>query len=288
MATQAVRKALDRHGFYEDTEIELRLLLEAIYLKYRSDFRAYSMSSVRRRVALALEYFQLPSILRLQNLILQDSAAYDRLMQYLTVPTSEMFRDPTYYRALREKVVPILHTYPSIKVWIAGCSTGEELYSFAILLKEEGLLDRALIYATDINPQSLKRAANGIFTLEEIRKYTKNYQHSGGTKAFSDYYTIAMESAVFDPTLRANVVFADHSLVTDSVFAEAHLISCRNVLIYFNRDLQNDVFRLLHDSLAHRGFLGIGSKETLRFSNWHERFEDFVPAEKIYRRKGTV
>jgi len=180
--------------------------------------------------------------------------------------------------------VPLLRTYPSIKIWIAGCSTGEEVYSMAILLREEGLLDRTIIYATDINPTSLEKAKQGIFSLENVRAYNQNYLKAGGQRAFSDYYTGAYEYAIFDKTLRENVTFADHSLATDSVFSETQLISCRNVLIYFNKKLQDRAFGLFHDSLCHRGFLVLGSKETLDFSAYSKSFEALVKQERIYRK----
>lgn len=265
-------------------DIELRLLMEAIYLRYNHDFRDYTGASQKRRVAYALEQMQYRSISALQEQVLRDPEVFARLLQYLTIPVSEMFRDPSYFLALREHVVPVLHTYPSIKVWIAGCSTGEEVYSMAILLKEEGLLERALIYATDINPQSLEKARQGIFPAEAVRDYTANYQRGGGHRAFSDYYTAAYGGARFDPALRANVIFADHSLATDSVFAETQLVSCRNVLIYFNRRLQDRALGLFHDSLCHRGFLGLGSKESIDFSSYGERFDTVSRPDRIYRR----
>jgi chemotaxis protein methyltransferase CheR len=198
-----------------------------------------------------------------------------------------MFRDPSYFLCLRKEVLPILATYPSLKIWIAGCSTGEELYTMAIMLKEEGLLSRSVIYATDINPKSLAAAEDGYFRAEEIPKFTKNYQAAGGKYAFSDYYEVVSDRVVFNPELKAGVVFADHSLATDSVFAEVQLVSCRNVLIYFNRDLQDRAFELFRDSLAYRGFLGIGSKESIRFSSVHGAFDDFSAREKVYRKRAV-
>lgn len=272
----------------ETVDIELKLLIEGIYLKYKSDFRQYSLASMRRRVLLGMHRLGCGSISQLQDRILTDTAEYRRLLQYLTVPTTEMFRDPAYFRAIREQVVPILKTYPSVKIWVAGCSTGEELFSLAILLKEEELLARSIIYATDISLVSLEKAENGIFPMEQIQLYTSNYQKAGGKRAFSDYYQAAYGSAKFDSGLLSNVVFADHSLATDSVFAEVQLVSCRNVLIYFNRELQDRVFGLFRDSLSHRGFLGLGSKETLRFSPVAAAFEPFSAEQKIYRRKAAL
>jgi chemotaxis protein methyltransferase CheR len=269
---------------HDNTAIELRLLMEAIYLKYNHDFRDYTGASQKRRVLYALDQLDLPTISALQEKVLRDPALFAQLLQYLTIPVSEMFRDPAYFLALRRQVVPVLQTYPSIKVWVAGCSTGEEVYSLAILLREEGLLERALIYATDINPSSLDKARQGIFPLDAVRGFTANYQRAGGQRAFSDYYTAAYDAARFDPSLRANVIFADHSLATDSVFAETQLVSCRNVLIYFNRQLQDRALGLFHESLCHRGFLGLGSKESIDFSAYAERFSALSPAERIYRK----
>ena len=207
-----------------------------------------------------------------------------QLLQYLTIPVSEMFRDPEHFLAIRQEVVPVLKTYPSLKIWIAGCSTGEEVYSMAILLREEGLLDRTIIYATDINPRSLDKAKQGIFSMESIRGYTSNYQKAGGQRSFADYYTAAYDHAIFDKSLCENVTFADHSLATDSVFSETNLISCRNVLIYFNKNLQNRAFGLFHESLCHRGFLMLGSKETLDFSDYSKAFAPVFKQERIYRK----
>ena len=267
-----------------DSDIELRLLMEAIYLKYSYDFRDYTGASQKRRVLHALGQLGLPSISALQERVLRDAAVFTQLLQYLTIPVSEMFRDPAYFLALRRQVVPVLHTYPSLTVWVAGCSTGEEVFSLAILLREEGLLERTRIYATDINPASLEKARQGIFPLESIRSYTANYQRAGGQRAFSDYYTAAYDAARFDPSLCADVTFADHSLATDSVFAETHLVSCRNVLIYFNRPLQDRALGLFHESLCHRGFLGLGAKESIDFSAYAERFEVLSRAERVYRK----
>jgi len=267
-----------------DSDIELRLLIDAIYFKYSYDFRDYSGASIKRRVLHALTQFECKTISALQERVLHDPGAFMQLLQLLTIPVSEMFRDPTHFLAIREEVVPLLRTYPSIKIWIAGCSTGEEVYSMALLLREEGLLDRTLIYATDINPRSLEKAKQGIFSLENVRSYTQNYQRAGGRCSFADYYTAAYDYAMFDKTLCQNVTFADHSLATDSVFSETQLISCRNVLIYFNKKLQDRAFGLFHESLCHRGFLVLGSKETLDFSTYGNAFEPLVKPERIYRK----
>lgn len=265
-------------------EIEIKLLIEAIYLKYSYDFREYSAASMKRRVLLALRQMRCENVSELQRRILYDATAFMELLQYLTIPVSDMFRDPGYFLALREQVVPLLRTYPSLKVWVAGCSTGEEVYSLAILLREEGLLERTILYATDINPQSLERARQGIFPIKHLRQYTENYQRAGGKRSFADYYTAAYDSAIMDKSLKENVTFADHSLATDSVFSETQLISCRNVLIYFNKPLQDRAFGLFHESLCHRGFLGLGSKETVEFSGCADLYEPFDKQERIFRK----
>ena len=266
------------------TDIELKLLIEAIYLRYSYDFRDNSGASLKRRVTLALKQLDCENISALQHRILHDARAFMDLLQYLTIPVSEMFRDPGYFRALREQVVPVLRTYPSLKIWIAGCSTGEEVYSMAILLKEEGLLERSLIYATDINPRSLAQARRGIFPVQRLNKYTENYQQAGGRGNFADYCTVAYDAVLMDKALKQNVTFADHSLATDSVFSETQLISCRNVLIYFNKSLQDRAFGLFHESLCHRGFLGLGAKETVEFSACAGQFEAFDKSERIFRK----
>ncbi len=267
------------------TDTELRLLLDTLYERFHYDFRQYSQASVRRRLAQALRELGCESYEALLQRVLHDPAAFPRLLQFLTVQVSDLFRDPTYFRVLRERVVPVLRTYPSLKVWIAGCSTGEEVYSFAILLREEGLLDKTIIYATDINGDALRAAEAGIYPLERMRVFTENHQRSGASTSLSAYYTAAYGSAVFDRTLRKNVVFSDHSLATDTVFAEVQVVSCRNVLIYFERPLQDRAIGLFRDALCMRGFLGIGIKETLRFSGHESDFEVFAAEERWYRRK---
>lgn len=265
-------------------DIEIKLLIEAIYLKYSYDFRDYSGASVKRRLLHALGQFECETVSRLQERMLHEPGMFSELLQYLTIPVSEMFRDPEHFLAIRRNVVPMLETYPSLKLWIAGCSTGEEVYSLAILLREEGLLERSLIYATDINPTSLERAKQGIYSLEAIRAYTESYHRAGGKRSFSDYYTAAYDHAILDSSLRENVTFADHSLATDSVFSETHMVSCRNVLIYFNKKLQDRAFGLFHESLCHRGFLMLGAKETLDFTAYAGRFEALSRPERIYRK----
>ena len=273
---------------YEKIEdIEIRLLLEALYQRYHYDFRNYAMSSIRRRLRQAREQLGFATISAMQERVLHDPDMLPRMLRYLTVQVSEMFRDPSYFRAIREKVVPHLRTYPSLKIWIAGCSTGEELYSFVILFREEGLEERTLFYATDINPEALAQAEAGVYELDRLRLFTENHQQAGGKTSLSDYYQSGYNRCVFDKSLRRNVVFSDHSLVTDQVFGEMQYVSCRNVMIYFDRDLQDRAVSLFRDALPRNGFLGLGSKETLRFSRHENAFQDFVREEKIYRRTGA-
>ncbi|OQX66576.1 MAG: chemotaxis protein CheR [Sorangiineae bacterium NIC37A_2] len=274
--------AQDPNG--EDVELELHLLLESIYRKYHYDFRSYSEASLQRRVRAALVHFGCPTISRLQERVLHEPSIFTELLRYLTVQVSDMFRDPTYFRAIREKVVPYLRTYPSLKLWVAGCSTGEEAYSLAILLSEEGLLEKSLIYATDINPESLRRAEAGIYEVERFVRFSENYRLAGGRGSLSDYYTASYSSAVLDRCLKKHILFSDHSLATDSVFAEVEFVSCRNVLIYFERDLQDRAIGILKDSLSRKGFLGLGMKETLRFSAHADSFHDFSPEDKLYQK----
>jgi len=265
-------------------DIELKLLLEAVYLKYQHDFRHYSVSSLRRRLTQALHDLGFTTLSQLQERILRDATLFSRLFQYLTVQVSEMFRDPAYFRAIREQVVPILQTYPSIKVWVAGCSSGEELWSLAILFAEENIADRTVLYATDINADALRQAESGIYPLDRLAGFSQNYLAAGGKRSLSAYYHAAYGAAKFSQTLKSRVVFADHSLATDSVFLEAHLVSCRNVLIYFERALQDRALGLFSDSLVGRGFLGLGSNERLRFSKHAGSFADFDARERLYQK----
>lgn len=268
-----------------DVDIELHLLIDAIFLKYHYDFRSYAGASLKRRLTTAMTRFGCRSLSQLQDRVLHDPSFFPTLLDYLTVQVSELFRDPDYYLALRQKVVPLLRTYPSLKVWVAGCSTGEEAYSLAILLHEEGLLDRTQIYATDINPRAIALAEAGVYAIDRLAGFSENYRRAGGTATLSHYYTAAYDRAVFDKSLRHQIVFSDHSLATDSVFAEMQLISCRNVLIYFTRELQDRAIGLFHDALCRKGFLGIGSKETLRFSLHQDAFDAMIPTERIYRKR---
>lgn len=268
-------------------ELELDLLLEAIFRQYHYDFRGYSRGSLHRRLARAQQRHACASLSQLQHLLLRDPAVFADLMGFLTIQVSEMFRDPAYFRALREQVIPHLRTYPSLKVWIAGCANGEEFYSFAILFREEGLEDRTIFYCTDISPAALEKAEAGVYDLDRIQQFTENHRLAGGRTSLSDYYTAAYGAVMFDKSLRRRAVFAEHNLASDQVFAEAQLISSRNVLIYFDRDLQDRALGLFGDSLVRGGFLGLGAKETLRFSRYADGFADFDEGEKIYRRNLT-
>jgi chemotaxis protein methyltransferase CheR len=264
--------------------LELELLLEAIWRRYHHDFRGYSRGSLRRRLERAQSRFGCDTLSQLQGRLLREPALFAELMGYLTIQVSEMFRDPAYFRALREQVVPHLRTFPSLKVWIAGCANGEEFYSLAILFREEGLEERTIFYCTDISPAALERAEAGVYALDRIALFTENHRASGGRGSLSDHYTAGYGRAVFDKSLRARAVFAEHNLATDQVFAEAHLVSSRNVLIYFDRALQDRALGLFGQSLVRGGFLGLGAKENLRFSTHADAFADFVSQEKIYRR----
>jgi chemotaxis protein methyltransferase CheR len=265
--------------------LELRLLLEAIFETYHYDFRSYSPASLHRRVRRALDAFGLSSPSELQHKLLHDESVFRRLLGYLTVQVSDLFRDPSYFRSFRETIVPVLRTYPSLKFWIAGTSTGEEAYSFAIVLLEEGLLDKTILYATDINPESLRIAEQGIYDVERIRTFTANYQRAGGKAALADYYSTGYGRAIFDRALRRRTVFTDHSLATDNVFAEVQLVSCRNVLIYFDRSLGDRALGLFRESLCRRGYLGLGARETLAYSSEMHAFGDVVPDDRWYQKR---
>jgi chemotaxis protein methyltransferase CheR len=264
--------------------IEIELLLEAVNRHYGFDFRGYAPGSLRRRLWRRVSAEGVRSISGLQEKVLHDPEAMERLLSGLSVNVTTMFRDPTFYVAFREQVVPLLRTYPFIRVWNAGCSTGEETYSLAILLREEGLYDRARIYATDFNTEVLRDARAGKLPLDRMREYTQNYQQAGGTTEFSTYYTVEDGVAKLDEDLSSNVVFAQHNLASDRSFNEFNVILCRNVLIYFGRDLQRQVHRLFYESLARFGVLALGQKETLRFTDLDDCYEEIEAREKIYRR----
>ena len=269
----------------DDVEsIEVALLTEGVHRLYGFDFRDYSYPSLKRRILKRMYAEQLPSISALQDRVLHDSGCMERLLLDLSINVTSMFRDPAFHIALREKLIPNLRTYPFIRIWHAGCSTGEEVYSMAILLNEEGLYDRCRIYATDINESVLETARAGVFPLSAMQENTSNYLASGGTSDFSRYYTANYGSAIFAPWLRENVVFAQHNLVTDAPFNHFNIIVCRNVLIYFNRELQERVLKLFCGSLEIFGYLGLGKKESLKYTNVAGSFEVIDEPERIYRR----
>lgn len=265
-------------------DLEIDLLLEAVFRRYGHDFRRYARASIRRRVKRVMERGGVGTASELIPRILRDERFFGEILGEFSITVTEMFRDPGYYRRLREEVVPYLKTYPYARIWHAGCATGEEVYSMAIVLEEEGFYDRVTLFATDFNDQALRRAAEGIYPLDRMRDYTVNYLAAGGKRSFSDYYHASYDSAIMSGTLRRNVTFADHNLATDGVFSEVHFISCRNVLIYFNRQLQNRALTLFRDSLVHGGLLALGSRECLRFSAVEDDFQIVDAKWRIYRK----
>jgi chemotaxis protein methyltransferase CheR len=253
-------------------DIEIRLLLEAVNEKYGYDFRKYSMAYLKRRLLSRQRRSNMASVAEMLHRVLYDHEFFQTILLDISLNVTEMFRDPKFFHAVREKVLPILKTYPFLKIWHAGCSTGEEVYSMAILLKEEGLLERSLIYATDFNQEVVRKASEGIYPIDRMKLYAENYYKALGRDSFSDYFTVKYGSAIIDQSLKKNIVFSDHNLVTDGVFGEMNMIVCRNVLIYFNRDLQNRVIGLLYDSLLPGGILCLGTKETLIFSEYRSKY----------------
>jgi chemotaxis protein methyltransferase CheR len=283
--TALLRADAEYAGVTALERLEIELLLQGIYRHYGHDFRSYAFSSLRRRLRKRLEAEELKTFSALTDRLLHDPDAMDRLLRDLSVNVTGMFRDPTFFLSLRQNVVPILRTYPFVRIWHAGCATGEEVYALAIMLEEEGLYDRARIYATDMNSDALDKAKAGIFPLARMREYTSNYLQAGGTRSFSEYYTANYEAALFDPKLRRNVLFAQHNLATDTSFSEFNLILCRNVLIYFDRTLKERVYKLFADSLASLGVLCLGRRESLRFTAVETEYEEFDAKERIYRRR---
>ena len=265
-------------------EIEIGLLLEGIFRRYGYDFRNYARASIRRRILNSARAEGVRTISGLQERVLHDAPCMERLLAALTVHVTAMFRDPGFYRAFREKVVHALETYPFVRIWHAGCSTGEEVYSLAILLTEEGLYSRCRIYATDLSELVLQTAKTGIFPLSAMKEYTENYVKAQGKASFSEYYTARYDHAVFRPALRENIVFAPHNLVTDGSFNEFNVILCRNVMIYFDRDLQNRVHELFHKSLVRLGVLGLGRKESLRFTPHEDCYQEIDGPERLFRK----
>lgn len=269
------------------TEIEVDLFLEALNRRYHYDFSSYARASVMRRVEVARHRLGCRTISEMQGLLLREPSLLHDVIDAMTVQVSELFRDPDYYLALRQRVVPYLRTFPSLKVWVPGCADGEELYSLAILFAEEGLLERTMFYATEINRRALTKAGAGIYETARIPKFTENYRAAGGKASLSDYYTAAYGGAAFHRYLRQRTLFSEHDLATDQVFSEMHLISCRNVLIYFDHSLQDRVFGLFAQSLVRGGFLGLGAHETLRFSSLTSAFTAFAEEERIWRRSNV-
>jgi len=264
---------------------DLKELLDAIYHQYGYDFSQYSPTFLQRRIVNFMTQNKLKTVNDLRSQLANNDQFFEELIPQIAINVTEMFRDPLFYRSIREKVIPRLATYPLIKVWIAGCATGEEVYSVAILLKEHGLLDRCLLYATDINQKSLETAQEGMYPVRNMKQYTENYIRSGGVNAFSEYYMAKYDFVLFDRALMNNTVFAPHNLVTDKAFNEFQLIICRNVLIYFDGDLQNKVVNLFYESLCHFGFLALGNKESLLFTDKKNHFEEIDKKEKIFRKK---
>jgi chemotaxis protein methyltransferase CheR len=269
-----------------EADAELDALLAVIFERYHYDFRAYARASLRRRVTAALGRIGVASVGELTERIADDGHAFGQLLPWFTVQLSDLFRDPDYFAHFREHIVPVLRTYPSRKLWVAGCSTGEEAYSFAIILREEQLLDRTLIYATDIYERSLRTAEAGVYDLDRMRTFSENHRKSGGKTSLSEHYTTTSHGAMFDKGLREHIVFADHSLATDAVFAEVHVVSCRNVLIYFASSLQNRALGLFSDALVRHGWLGLGPKETIEFSP--ERHHFVGHSHRWYQKRESV
>jgi chemotaxis protein methyltransferase CheR len=275
----SVRTAVDS---LED--IEIGLLLDGLHRVHGFDFRKYSRASIKRRIVELMRAEKLETVSAFQDRILHDSACLDRFLLGLSVHATAMFRDPTFYLTFREKVVPLLRTYPTVQIWVAGCSTGEEVYSLAILLEEERLYPRCRIYATDISQAVLRKARDGIFPLAAMRDYTTNYHQAGGTHEFSDYYTAQYDNVIFSAALKNNIVFSEHNLATDGSFNEFQVILCRNVMIYFNKDLQARVHNLLYDSLSMFGVFGLGNKESLKFTPRAAFYEHLNENDKLYRK----
>ena len=265
-------------------DIEIGLLLEGLYRAHGFDFREYSRSSIKRRILELMRAEKQETISALQDKVLHDAACLDRFLLGLSVHATAMFRDPSFYLTFRKKVVPLLRTYPTVQIWVAGCSTGEEVYSLAILLEEERLYPKCRIYATDISQAVLRRARDGIFPLAAMRDYTANYHQAGGTSEFSDYYTAQYDSVIFSAALRNNIVFSEHNLATDGSFNEFQVILCRNVMIYFNKDLQARVHNLLYDSLSMFGVFGLGNKESMKFTPRAAFYEHLNENDKLYRK----
>lgn len=265
--------------------LEIRLLLDAVFGRYGYDFRGYARSSIRRRI---LQFMQMTGAVSISEVIprlIHDEAYFDKMVRAFSITVTEMFRDPSLFLSLRQNIVPLLKSYPFIRVWHAGCATGEEAYSLAILMQEEGLGKKTIFFATDFNDGALEKAKAGIYELDRAKAYTRNYQAAGGKGSFSDYYHARYDALAVRSALKGKITFANHNLVTDQVFSETHLILCRNVLIYFNKKLQERVLRLFYDSLVHGGILCLGMKESLLFSKYQNRFKVIDQKNKIFQKR---
>ncbi|NGX58557.1 MAG: Chemotaxis protein methyltransferase [Chlamydiae bacterium] len=269
----------------EIEKIEVDILLDAICRRYGYDFQNYAKASLKRRLSLLMETAKVNHLSEIIPRILHDEDYFNSFIMEISVTVTEMFRDPSFFHVFIQHIIPILRTYPFIKIWHAGCATGEEVYSMAILLKEAGILDKTTIYATDINSHSIKCAREGIYKLENIDKYTANYKKAGGKFSFSDYYYTKYQYVKMHDNLKKKIIFATHNLVCDGVFNEMHVIICRNVFIYFDKTLQNKAALLFRDSLVNRGFLCLGTKETIEFLESENDFDCFSKKEKIFRKK---
>jgi chemotaxis protein methyltransferase CheR len=272
------------HGRREVEALEVDLLLEALVRYWGYDFRHYARPSLIRRIRKVLHNQGLPSMSALQERLLRDAGMMNEFVDMVGVHTTAMFRDPDFYLALRREVVPLLRTYPFIRIWHAGCATGEEVYSLAILLQEEGIYDRCRLYATDLSDGVLEKARKGIFPLAAMRDYTMAYQSSGGRQEFSSYYSADQKSAILKQSLRSNVIFAQHNLASDGVFNEFHLVLCRNVGIYFDEPLRQRMHELIYNSLVPLGLIGLGKKESLRFTTYAERYHELPSEVRLYRK----
>ncbi|RHW36584.1 protein-glutamate O-methyltransferase CheR [Lysinibacillus yapensis] len=268
----------------EHAELEIDILLNAVFRLSGYDFRLYNRSSITRRIYNRMRVSNISTITQLTNLIIHDSSFLEQILNDFSINVTEMFRNPSFFKAFRTDIIPRIKDYPEIRIWHAGCATGEEVFSMAILLEEEGLMDKAVIYATDMNEEVLKKAKNGVFSLHKMQAYTKNYQLAGGKEAFSQYYKTDQQFAYFHNDLLKNIIFAQHNLVTDQSFNEFHVIICRNVLIYFTQALQNQVHQLFYESLTVGGYLGLGDKETLRFIELMPKYIEINSTERIYQK----